>query len=56
LGRQNVSLRVLVSKSGGICPRARVINDRHLSLEEREEISRDLASGLSVRVIAEHLG
>jgi IS30 family transposase len=48
-------LRVLVSKSGGIRPRARVINDRHLSLEEREEISRDLASGLSVRVIAEHL-
>jgi IS30 family transposase len=56
LGRQNVSLRVLVSKSGGIRPRARVFNDRHLSLEEREEISRDLASGLSVRVIAEHLG
>ena len=55
LGRQNVSLRVLVSKSGGIRPRARVVNDRHLSLEEREEISRGLAAGLSLRVIAERL-
>ena len=56
LGRQNVSLRVLISKSGGIRPRARVVNDRHLSLEEREEISRGLAAGLSLRLIAERLG
>lgn len=40
LGRQNVSLRKLISGSGGIRPRARVVNDRHLGLEEREEISR----------------
>jgi hypothetical protein len=31
MGRQNVSLRTLISGSGGIRPRARVINDRHLS-------------------------
>ena len=31
-------------------------NERHLSLVEREEISRGLAAGLSVRVIAERLG
>ena len=56
LGRQNVSLRVLISKSGGIRPRARVVSGRHLSLEEREEISRGLAAGLSLRLIAERLG
>jgi hypothetical protein len=42
--RQNVSLRVLISKSGGIRPRARVVNKRHLSLAEREEISGWLAT------------
>jgi hypothetical protein len=47
LGRQNVSLRVLISKSGGIRPRARVANERHLSLAEREEISRGLAAGVT---------
>jgi hypothetical protein len=31
LGRQNVSLRKLISGSGGIRPRARLGNDRHLS-------------------------
>ena len=56
MGRQNVSLRVLISRSGGIRPRARVINERHLSLVEREEISRGLAAGLSLRSIASELG
>jgi transposase, IS30 family len=56
MGRQNVSLRVLISGSGGIRPRARVVNERHLSLAEREEISRGLAAGLSFRGIAEGLG
>jgi hypothetical protein len=36
-GRQNVSLRKLISGSGGIRPRARVINDRHLTLAERSD-------------------
>ena len=56
MGRQNASLRVLMSRSGGIRPRARVVNERHLSLAEREEISRGLAAGQSLRAIAESLG
>ena len=56
LGRNNASLRKLVGETGGVRPRARVVNERHLSLAEREEISRGLAAGLSLRVIAERLG
>jgi len=56
MGRQNVSMRMLISRSGGIRPKARVVNERHLSLAEREEISRGLAAGLSLRAIAEELG
>jgi IS30 family transposase len=56
LGRNNASLRKLVGETGGVRPRARVLNERHLSLAEREEISRGLAAGLSLRVIAERLG
>ena len=56
MGRQNVSLRKLISGSGGIRPRARVVSDRHLSLAEREEISRGLAAGLSFRMIGDALG
>jgi IS30 family transposase len=56
MGRQNVSLRVLISQSGGIRPRGRVVNERHLRLAEREEISRGLAAGVSFRAIAEGLG
>ena len=46
---------LLQNGSGGIRPRARVVNERHLSLAEREEISRGLAAGLSFPVIAEGL-
>jgi IS30 family transposase len=56
MGRQNVSMRMLISRSGGIRPKARVVNERHLSLAEREEISRGLAAGLSLRAIAQSLG
>ena len=56
LGRNNASLRKLVGETGGVRPRARVINERRLSLAEREEISRGLAAGLSLRLIAERLG
>lgn len=37
---------------GGIRPRQRVRSSTHLSLEEREEISRGLAANLSIRAIA----
>ena len=56
MGRQNCSMRELISRTGGIRPRARVVNERHLSLAEREEISRGLAAGLSLRSIAHELG
>jgi hypothetical protein len=42
MGRQDASMLVLISQSGGIRPRARVVNDRHLSPTGREEISRGL--------------
>jgi IS30 family transposase len=56
MGRQNCSMRELISRSGGIRPRARVVDERHLSLAEREEISRGLAAGLSFRAIGQELG
>ena len=55
MGRQNCSMRDLISRTGGIHPRSRVVNDRHLSLVEREEISRGLAAGRSLRAIAHEL-
>jgi len=56
MGRQNCSMRELISRSGGIRPRARVIDERHLTLAEREEISRGLAADLSFRGSAQELG
>ena len=56
MGRRNCSMRELIGRSGGIRPRARVVDERHLSLAEREEISRGLAAGRSMRSIADALG
>ena len=56
MGRLNCSLRKLVSTSGGIRPRPRVRSELHLSFDEREEISRGLAAGLSLRAIAWSMG
>ena len=56
MGRQNCSMRELISRSGGIRPRAPVVDERRLSLAEREEISRGLAAGLSLRAIGQELG
>ncbi len=55
LGRQNSSLRQFIADHGGTRPSARQRSDLRLSLEEREEISRGLAVGLSMRAIAEGL-
>jgi IS30 family transposase len=52
MGRLNCSLRKLISTSGGIRPRPRIRCELHLSFDEREEISRGLAVGLSFRAIA----
>jgi transposase, IS30 family len=56
LGRQNVSLRQFIADAGGKRPSARQRSELRLSLEEREEISRGLAAGDSIRAIAEALG
>src|SRR5450631_1311275 len=55
LGRQNVSLRKFIADHGGVRPTSRQRSDLRLSLEEREEISRGLAAGQSLRAIAEGL-
>ncbi len=56
LGRQNSSLRKLIADAGGRRPHERGRAELRLSLEEREEISRGLAAGLSIRVISTGLG
>src|SRR5580700_4013398 len=55
LGRQNSSLRKFIADAGGSRPSPRTRSDLRLSLEEREEISRGLAAGLSIRTIASGL-
>jgi len=52
LNRQNSSLRQFIADHGGTRPSARERSELRLSLEEREEISRGLAAGLSIRTIA----
>src|SRR5277367_2903572 len=56
LGRQNSSLRKFIADAGGTRPTARQRSELRLSLEEREEISRGLAAGYSIRAVAEGLG
>ena len=56
LGRRNSSLRTFIAAAGGRRPVPRQRSELRLSLEEREEISRGLAAGLSFRVIATGLG
>ena len=52
--RQGV--RALLGRTGGVRPRPRQRSPRHLSAPEREEISRALLSGSSLRGIAARLG
>ena len=52
LGRQNVSIRKFIADHGGKRPTPRERSDLRLSFQEREEISRGLAAGLSIRAIA----
>lgn len=56
LGRSSSSVRTLIENGGGVRPLPRCRNVRHLSLEEREEISRGMAVGESLRSIALKLG
>jgi len=56
LDRSSSSVRTMIESHGGVRPVPRCRSVRHLSLEEREEISRGLASGDSLRSIAVRLG
>ena len=56
LGRSAGSIRAFVESSGGVRPPVRHRSPRHLSLTEREEISRGVAAGEPLAVIAGRLG
>lgn len=50
------SIQFMLSRYGGIAPAVRQRSQRTLTLDEREEISRGIASGSSIREIAKGLG
>jgi Helix-turn-helix domain len=54
-GKEHSSIRCLVSRNGGIVPAVRGRSLRVLTAVEREDISRGLASGSSIREIAKRL-
>ena len=54
--RYHSSLQKILTANGGFRPAPRTRSPRCLSLEERETISRGLASGSSMRAIADELG
>ena len=56
LGKQPGSVHGVVASNGGYVPAPRWRSGRALSLAEREEISRGLAEGASLRTIARRLG
>ena len=56
LQRTGPSVLLVLRRDGGFAPRTRRRAARALRLEEREEISRGLASGLSIREIGRRLG
>ncbi len=55
VGRRHTSIRGLLSHYGGIVPAARRRSRLSLTLAEREDISRGIASGSSIRQIARHV-
>ena len=56
LGRHGSSIRRVFEDAGGVRPAPRLRAERHLSLEEREEISCGVAGGESLRQIARRIG
>ena len=56
LGLSTGTVRAYLLRCGGIRPEPRCRSARRLSVEEREEISRGLAAGMSLRAIADRLG
>jgi IS30 family transposase len=55
-GKDHGSIQFLLAQHGGIAPAVRRRSQRTLTLAEREEISRGVASGSSIREIARGLG
>jgi len=55
-GRNNGTIHWYFSLTGGIFPGIRRRSQQHLSLSEREDISRGLATGQSIRQIARLIG
>ena len=55
LGKDHVVIQLLLARHGGIAPPARRRSQRVLTLAEREDISRGIASGRSMRVMAQGL-
>jgi IS30 family transposase len=55
LGRNSGTVRGWFAATGGIRPPERRRAERHLTLSEREEISRGLIAGWSIRRIAQHV-
>ena len=53
--RYHSSIGHIIAESGGIRPAPHIRSSRCLSLSEREEISRGLAQGQSIRIIAAFL-
>lgn len=56
LDRQPGTIHCFIAATGGIAPATRHRSARTRSLEEREDISRGLCAGVSIRVIAAKLG
>src|ERR1051326_535587 len=55
LGKDKQVIHFLLARHGGIAPPARRRSARVLTLAEREDISRGIASGCSMRVMAQRL-
>jgi IS30 family transposase len=55
LGKDKQVIHFLLARHGGIAPPVRRRSRHALTLAEREDISRGIASGCSMRVIAQHL-
>ncbi|MGH8653002.1 MAG: IS30 family transposase, partial [Gammaproteobacteria bacterium] len=56
LGKCPHPIYALVAQGGGVAPQARRRSPRALSLSEREEISRGMCSGESIRTLAKRMG
>src|SRR5579862_10035461 len=55
VGKDHVVVHLLLKRHGGIAPPTRRRSRRALTLAEREDISRGIASGWSARVVAQAL-